>query len=31
MSKGKNYEREISKSMSLWLTNGKDKDCIWYT
>jgi hypothetical protein len=31
MSKGKNFEREISKKLSLWLTNGEDKDCIWYT
>lgn len=31
MAKGKSYEREISKDMSLWLTNGEDQDCIWYT
>ena len=31
MAKGKNYEREISKDMSLWLTNGKNKDAVWYT
>lgn len=31
MSKGKNFEREISKDMSLWLTNGQNTDCIWYT
>lgn len=31
MAKGKNFEREISKDMSLWLTNDSDGDCIWYT
>lgn len=31
MSKGKSFEREISKDMSLWLTRGTDQDCIWYT
>ena len=29
--KGKSFERLISKKMSLWLTCGEDKDCIWYT
>lgn len=31
MSKGKDFEREIAKDMSLWLTNGEDQDTIWYT
>ena len=31
MSKGKNFEREISKDMSLWLSNGNSPDYIWYT
>lgn len=29
--KGKAFEREISKDMSLWLTKGEDENCIWYT
>lgn len=31
MSKGKQFERDISRKLSLWLTGGKDKDLIWYT
>jgi hypothetical protein len=31
MAKGRDFEREISKDMSLWLTNGENPDCIWYT
>lgn len=31
MSKGGVFERDISRLTSLWLTNGKDKDCIWRT
>lgn len=30
-SKGSNYEREIAKKLSLWLTNGKRNDTIWRT
>lgn len=29
--KGKSFERLVSKKMSLWLTCGEDKDCIWLT
>ena len=29
--KGSAYEREISKSLSLWLTDGKRVDCVWRT
>lgn len=31
MSKGKDFERSISKDMSLWLTHGTNADLIWYT
>lgn len=31
MAKGKDFEREVSKMISLWLTNGYDEDAIWYT
>lgn len=31
MSKGKNFEREISVLISLWLTNGDHDDYVWHT
>lgn len=29
MAKGGDYEREICKRLSLWLTNGRDDDQLW--
>ena len=28
-AKGSNFEREVCKKLSLWVTNGKRKDCFW--
>jgi hypothetical protein len=27
--KGGSYERTVAKKLSLWLTNGKEEDCLW--
>lgn len=31
MAKGKTFERDTSRELSSWLTNGKDEDAVWYT
>jgi hypothetical protein len=31
MAKGKSFERDTSRELSSWLTNGKDDDAVWYT
>jgi len=31
MAKGGNFEREISKKVSLWITNSKMIDAVWHT
>ena len=31
MAKGSNFEREVSKDLSLWLTQGEMQDAVWRT
>ena len=31
MAKGKDFERETSRELSMWITGNKDPDAVWYT